>query len=71
MTINDCGIDFDYRDYDERGDVLYLHVGSPQASPAKALETPDGHTIEYNKRGTLIGLELMGLASALQQALAA
>jgi len=27
MTITIAGIDFDYRDYDERSDVLYLHVG--------------------------------------------
>jgi hypothetical protein len=27
MHITIAGIDFDYRDYDERSDVLYLHVG--------------------------------------------
>jgi len=26
MTITIAGIDFDYRDYDERGDVLYLYT---------------------------------------------
>jgi hypothetical protein len=29
MTITIAGIHFDYRDYDERSDVLFLHVGPP------------------------------------------
>ncbi len=33
MTITIAGIDFDYQDYDERGDVLYLHVGKPKDPP--------------------------------------
>jgi hypothetical protein len=33
MTITIAGIDFDYRDYDERSDVLYLHVGLPKDPP--------------------------------------
>lgn len=45
MTITIAGIDFDYHNYDERGDVLYLHVGKPQEPPARALESPEGHTI--------------------------
>ena len=39
MTITIAGIDFDYQDYDERGDVLFLHVGKPVEPPAKAFET--------------------------------
>jgi hypothetical protein len=42
MTITLAGIDFDYHDYDERGDALCLHVGPPEAPPAKALQTPEG-----------------------------
>jgi hypothetical protein len=34
ITITIAGIDFDYHDYDERGDVLYLHVGAPEVPPA-------------------------------------
>jgi hypothetical protein len=36
MMITIAGIDFDYQDYDERGDVLFLHVGKPSEPPAKA-----------------------------------
>ncbi len=31
---------FDHADYDQDGDVLYLHVGSPQ--PGEGEETPEG-----------------------------
>ncbi len=67
MTITIAGIDFDYHDYDERGDVLYLHVGSPDGPPAKALETPEGHTVEYDGHGAVIGLELMGVQGTLER----
>jgi hypothetical protein len=36
MMITIAGIEFDYHDYDERGDILYLHVGEPKQPPAKA-----------------------------------
>jgi uncharacterized protein YuzE len=67
MTITIAGIDFDYHDYDERGDVLYLHVGEPKDPPARALETPEGHTIEYHQDGAIVGLELMGARSSLER----
>ena len=66
MTITIAGIDFDYRDYDARGDVLYLHIGPPDEPPARALETPEGHTVEYDRHGTVVGLELMGVRKALE-----
>jgi uncharacterized protein YuzE len=61
-----AGIDFDYHDYDERGDVLFLHVGEPKP-PARAFETPEGHTVEYNEHGAVIGLELMNVRSVLER----
>lgn len=67
MTITIAGIDFDYQDYDERGDVLYLHVGKPKDPPARALETPEGHTIEYDELGLIVGLELTGVRAALER----
>jgi hypothetical protein len=51
MTITIAGIDFDYHDYDERRDVLCLHVGEPKEPPAKAFKTPEGHTVEYDEHG--------------------
>jgi uncharacterized protein YuzE len=65
MKTTIAGIAFDYHDYDERGDVLFLHVGPPNGPPAKALETPEGHTVEYDERGAIVGLELMGVRGAL------
>jgi uncharacterized protein YuzE len=67
MTITIAGIVFDYHDYDERGDVLYLHVGEPEDPPARALETPEGHTVEYDKDGEIVGLELTGVRGALER----
>ncbi len=64
MTIAIAGIEFDYHDYDERGDVLYLHVGPP-VEPARALETSEGHTVEYDQDGAVVGLELMGVRGVL------
>lgn len=56
-----AGIDFDYHDYDGRGDVLFLHLGPPDGPPAKALETAEGHTVEYDEHGAIVGRELMGV----------
>jgi hypothetical protein len=37
MTITIAGIAFDYPDYDERGDSLFLHVGPPNGrSPRRS-----------------------------------
>lgn len=66
MKITIAGIEFDYHDYDERGDVLFLHVGKPKERPAKAFETPEGHTVEYDERGAIVGLELMGVRRAVE-----
>jgi uncharacterized protein YuzE len=67
MKTTIAGIAFDYHDYDERGDVLFLHVGPPNDPPAKAIETPEGHTVEYDERGAIVGLELMGVRGALER----
>jgi uncharacterized protein YuzE len=67
MTITIAGIAFDHHDYDERGDVLYLHVGEPEEPPASALETPEGHTVEYDAQGAVVGLELMGVRDTLDR----
>lgn len=64
MKTTIVGIDFDYHDYDERGDVLFLHVGKPKEPPAKAFETPEGHTVEYDDCGSVVGLGLVGVRRA-------
>lgn len=60
------GIEFDYHDFDERGDTLYLHVGAP-SEPARAIETPEGHVVEYDDHGAVIGLELLNVRSILER----
>jgi uncharacterized protein YuzE len=52
-------LSFDHADYDADNDVLYLHVGEPQAGEGE--ETPEGHVIRYSP-GTsrVVGLTVMG-----------
>jgi uncharacterized protein YuzE len=66
MTLTIAGIEFDHHDYDERGDTLYLHAG-PSREPARALETSEGHTVEYDDTGAVIGLELMNVRWTLER----
>lgn len=50
---------FDHADYDAENDVLYLHVGEPQAGDGE--QTPEGHVVRY-ALGTsrIVGLTMMG-----------
>lgn len=41
MAATITGIDFDYHDYDERGDVL-LHVGRPKKPPVRRSASQPG-----------------------------
>jgi uncharacterized protein YuzE len=45
MNIRIGPLVFDQADYDQDGDVLYLHVGAPQAGEGE--ETPEGHVIRF------------------------
>jgi len=58
MTVTIGNITFDHATYDERGDVLYLHVGERQAA-ADALGTPEGHAVRYNATGEVIGITIV------------
>lgn len=42
---------FDHATYDDRGDVLYLHVGDRETA-ADSLGTPEGHTVRCNAPAT-------------------
>ena len=65
MTTTIAGIEFDRHHYDNRGDVLYLSVGQPR-EPSTAIETPEGHTVEYDEQGNVIGLVLLNVKRTLQ-----
>jgi len=60
MSLTIAGISFDEHEYDERGDVLYLSVGIPQAA-FKTVATPEGHAIDYDESGALIGMVLVNV----------
>ena len=45
MNIRIGPLSFDHADYDADGDVLYLHVGAPQAGEGE--ETREGHVLRF------------------------
>jgi uncharacterized protein YuzE len=57
---------FNRADYDADSDVLYLHVGEPQAGVGE--ETPEGHVLRYAP-GTseVIGLTVVGARQTLER----
>ncbi len=59
-------LSFDHAEYDPDGDVLYLHVGEPQAGEGE--ETPEGHVVRYAP-GTsrIVGLTVLGARHALER----
>jgi YD repeat-containing protein len=58
VTVKIGDLVFDHAAYDREGDVLYLHVGPPQAA-ADGDETPEGHAVRYDAAGRVIGLTLL------------
>jgi uncharacterized protein YuzE len=60
MSITIAGITFDDWEYDARGDVLYLSVGPPR-EPARTLATPEGHAVDYDESGAVIGMVLVNV----------
>lgn len=66
MKIVIAGIEFDHFHYDDRGDVLYLSVGRSR-EPADAFETPEGHNVEYDEHGRVVGLVLLNVRWTLER----
>jgi uncharacterized protein YuzE len=58
MNVTIAGTTFDQHEYDERGDVLYLSAGDPQAA-ARTIATPEGHAVDYDDSGAVIGMVLV------------
>jgi hypothetical protein len=40
---------------------------APPREPARGLETPEGHTVEYDEGGATIGLELLNVRTTLER----
>ncbi len=60
-------LSFDHANYDADNDVLYLHVGEPQAGEG-GRETPEGHVVRYAP-GTsrIVGLAVLGVRRGLER----
>jgi len=57
---------FDHADYDQDGDVLYLHVGEPQ--PAEGEETPEGHVLRFAPGShAIVGLTVINARHVLSR----
>lgn len=69
MTVTIAGIDFQQHHYDSRGDVLYLNVAGydRDALPPEAFSTPEGHNVEYDEEGRVIGLVLVNVKWLLER----
>ena len=57
---------FDHADYDERGDVLYLHSG-PFAAHDDVIDTPEGHFVRIDNTGRVVGVTVMGARRLLER----
>jgi uncharacterized protein YuzE len=66
MSITIAGITFDQHEYDERGDVLYLSVGKARG-PSRTIATPEGHAVDYDESGVVIGMVLVNVKFILNR----
>ena len=57
---------FDQHEYDERGDVLYLSVGHP-GEAHRTIATPEGHAVDYDESGAVIGMVILNVRFLLQR----
>lgn len=66
MSVTIAGIAFDQHEYDERGDVLYLSIG-PAQEASRTIATPEGHAIDYDESGAVIGMVLVNVRLLLER----
>lgn len=66
MTITIAGTNFDQHEYDARGDVLYLSVGPPRDA-FRTIATPEGHAVDYDESGAVIGMVLVNVRFLLDR----
>ena len=64
MSVTIAGTTFDSHEYDDRGDVLYLSVGPPREA-ARTVATPEGHAVDYDESGAVIGMVLVNVRFVL------
>src|SRR5918992_3071754 len=66
MTVTIAGVTFDSHEYADRGDVLYLSVGTPREA-ARTVATPEGHAVDYHESGAVIGMVLVNVRLLLER----
>jgi uncharacterized protein YuzE len=66
MKLTIAGTTFDQHEYDKRGDVLYLSVWSPREA-ARTIATPEGHAVDYDETGAVIGITLVNVQFLLDR----
>ena len=66
LSIRIGDVTFDHATYDAKGDVLYLHVGEPQAAFGSD-DTPEGHIVRLHEDGSVIGLTLINAKHFLER----
>jgi uncharacterized protein YuzE len=66
MTVTIAGTSFDEHEYDKRGDVLYLSVGPPRDA-TRTIATPEGHAVDYDDAGAVIGMVLVNVRFLLER----
>jgi uncharacterized protein YuzE len=66
MTVTIAGTTFDQHEYDERGDALYLSVGPPREA-ARTIATPEGHAVDHDESGAVIGMMLVNVRFFLER----
>jgi uncharacterized protein YuzE len=66
LTIHIGPLVLDHADYDQDGDVLYLHIGAPEAGEGE--ETPEGHVLRLAP-GTqrIVGLTIINAQHVLNR----
>jgi uncharacterized protein YuzE len=66
MAVTVAGTSFDQHEYDEHADVLYLSVGSSREA-ARTIATPEGHAVDYDESGAVIGMVLVNVRFLLKR----
>jgi uncharacterized protein YuzE len=67
MSVTVAGIEFAHHHYDPRGDVLYLSTVRQSSPPPSSDATEEGHCVEYDERGRVIGLILVNVRWLLER----
>jgi uncharacterized protein YuzE len=66
MNVKIAGIEFDNNFYDREADVLYLHVGDPDAA-VEFDASKEGHGLAYATDGSLVGITILNASLLLAE----